>query len=120
MPIPIYVKVALWTCYLLSLFFAIFWFLVLLDKETKTKTRKLKKHPSVSIVVPAYNEENNIITTLTSLIKLNYPKNKLEIVIVNDGSTDNTKNLVHGFTSKNKDFDIKLINKKNEGKGAAL
>src|SRR3989338_9351893 len=102
MPIPIYVKIALWTCYLLSLFFAIFWFLVLLDKETKTKTRKLKKHPSVSIVIPAYNEEKNIITTLTSLTKLDYPKNRLEIIVVDDGSTDNTKNIVKEFIAKNK------------------
>ena len=120
MPIPIYVKVALWTSYLLSLFFAIFWFLVLLDKETKTKTRKLKKHPSVSIVVPAYNEEKNIKTTLTSLTTLDYPRNKLEIIVVNDGSTDNTKNLVKEFIARHKGYDIKLINKKNKGKGAAL
>ncbi len=120
MPIPVYVKVMLWSAYLISLFFAVFWFLVLIDREPKAKAKKLKKYPSVSIVIPAYNEEENIITTLTSLIKLNYTKNKLEIIIVNDGSTDNTKNLVQGFIAKNKDFNIKLINKKNEGKGATL
>ena len=120
MPIPIYVKVMLWTAYLISLYFAIFWFLVLIDKEPNTKIRKIKKYPIISIVIPAYNEENNIITTLTSLIKLTYPKNKLEIIVVNDGSKDNTKNLVEEFIVKNKGFNIKLINKKNEGKGSAL
>lgn len=120
MPIPIYIRALLWIVYLISLYFAIFWFLVLMDKETKTRARKLKKYPFVSIVIPAYNEERNIATTLTSLTRLNYPKNKLEIIVVNDGSTDNTKNLVEKFISENKTFDIKLINKKNKGKGAAL
>ena len=120
MPIPIYVKIVLWTSYLLSLFFAIFWFLVLMDKETKAKTRRLKKFPIVSIVIPAYNEEKNIITTLTSLTKLNYPKDKLDIIVVNDGSTDNTKNIVKEFIARNKASNIKLINKKNSGKGSAL
>jgi len=120
MPVPIYIRIVLWTCYLISLFFAIFWFLVLIDKDVKTKLRKLKKFPLVSIIIPAYNEEKNITTTLTSLIKLNYPKNKLEIIVINDGSTDNTQNLVRDLMSKNKSFKIKLIDKKNEGKGAAL
>jgi len=120
MPMSIYVKIMLWTSYFISLYFAIFWFLVLIDKETKTRMRKLKRHPIVSIVVPAYNEGKNLVATLTSLINLKYPKNKLEIIIVNDGSTDNTKNAVNGFISKNKGYNIKLISKKNEGKGAAL
>ncbi|MDP3765720.1 MAG: glycosyltransferase [Nanoarchaeota archaeon] len=120
MSIPIYVKVVLWTAYLLSLFFAIFWFLVLMDKETKTKARRLKKYPIVTIVIPAYNEEKNIVTTLASLNMLNYPKDKLELIVVNDGSTDNTKNIVKKFIARNKASNIKLINKKNEGKGSAL
>ncbi|MBI2656784.1 glycosyltransferase family 2 protein [Candidatus Woesearchaeota archaeon] len=120
MPISIYVKAVLWTAYLLSLFFAIFWFLVLMDKETEGKARKLRKHPVVSVVIPAYNEEKNIIATLASLTKLEYPKNKLEIIVVNDGSSDNTKNIVQEFISQNNAFNIRLISKKNQGKGSAL
>ncbi len=44
--------------------------------------------PSVSILVPAYNEENTIVESLNSLRNLDYPN--LEIIVVNDGSTDNT------------------------------
>ena len=120
MPTPIIVKIALWMSYLLSLFFAIFWFLVVMDKESKNKTGKLKIYPSVSILVPAYNEEKNIIPALASLINIDYPKNKLEIIVVNDGSTDNTKGIVQQFISQNKNSEIRLVNKKNEGKGAAL
>lgn len=120
MPTPIFVKAVLWTSYLISLYFAVFWFLVLLDKGPKARAKKLRKFPLVSIVIPAYNEGNNIIRTLVSLIRLNYPKNKLEILVVNDGSKDNTRELVEDFIAENKKYDINLINKKNEGKGAAL
>ena len=120
MPMSIYVKILLWTAYLVSLFFAIFWFLVLMDKEPVTKKRKLKKFPLVSIVIPAYNEEKNIEKTLKSLNEINYPKNKLEIIVVNDGSNDNTKGAVNAYTAKNKVSNVKLINQKNKGKGAAL
>ena len=120
MPLPIIVKIVLWTAYLISLFFAVFWFLVLLDKEPKDKTKKLKRYPMVSIVVPAYNEEKNILITLKSLIELDYQKDKLEIIVVNDGSADKTKELVDDFISKHKSNKIIPINQKNKGKGAAL
>ncbi|MBI2659738.1 glycosyltransferase family 2 protein [Candidatus Woesearchaeota archaeon] len=120
MSVPLYIKILLWSSYLISLYFAIFWFLVLLDKEQKPKAKKLSKFPKVSIVIPAYNEEKNITTTLKSLVSLNYPKNRLEIIVVNDGSKDNTKNAVSRFIAENRKFDIRLLNKRNEGKGAAL
>lgn len=120
MPIPMLVKILLWTAYLISLFFAIFWFLVFMEKDIKNKPKRPNKHPLVSIVIPAYNEERNIIPTLNSLSNLNYPKNKLEIIVINDGSIDNTKKIVKEFIAKNRALSIKLISKKNEGKGAAL
>ena len=44
--------------------------------------------PGVSIVAPAYNEEATVVTNIKSLLRQDYPK--FEIVIVNDGSKDNT------------------------------
>ena len=120
MPAPIYIKALLWSAYLISLYFAIFWFLVLMDKGQGQKAKKLRRFQKVSIAIPAYNEEKNITTTLRSLVNLNYPKNRLEIIVVNDGSTDNTKNVVSRFIAENKAYHVKLISKRNEGKGAAL
>jgi cellulose synthase/poly-beta-1,6-N-acetylglucosamine synthase-like glycosyltransferase len=120
MPAPIYIKALLWSSYLISLYFVIFWFLVLMDKEQGQKAKKLRRFPKVSIVIPSYNEGKNITTTLRSLVNINYPKNRLEIIVVNDGSTDNTKNVVSRFMAENKAYDVRLINKRNEGKGAAL
>lgn len=116
----IVIKIILWIAYFISLYFAVFWFIVFLSKTTKLKKKVLKKFSLVSIVIPAFNEEKIILPTLESLIKLDYPKNKLEILVVNDGSTDKTKGIVKNFINKNKNFYIKLINQKNKGKGTAL
>ena len=57
--------------------------------------------PSISIVVAARNEEDNIIDCMTSLNNLIYPEDKIEIIIVNDHSTDSTGELIDSFI-KNK------------------
>jgi cellulose synthase/poly-beta-1,6-N-acetylglucosamine synthase-like glycosyltransferase len=48
---------------------------------------KAKSTPSVSIIVPAYNEEGKIAGTIKSLKALHYPKGRLEIIVVDDCST---------------------------------
>jgi poly-beta-1,6-N-acetyl-D-glucosamine synthase len=73
--------------------------------------------PFVSIIVPAWNEEKGIERTIKSLLGLEYPKNKLEIIIVDDGSIDNTYKLA----LKHKSKFLKVFRlKKNSGKFAAL
>lgn len=42
----------------------------------------------VSLIIPAYNEEKNIVSNIRALMKINYPK--YEIIVVNDGSDDDT------------------------------
>ncbi len=74
--------------------------------------------PQVSVVVPAHNEEKTIERCLVSLIKSEYPAKKLEIIVVDDGSHDQTVNLIkrvqvdaimHGI-------DLKIITKGHTGK----
>jgi poly-beta-1,6-N-acetyl-D-glucosamine synthase len=78
--------------------------------------------PFVSIIVPAYNEAKVLKRSLQSLLRLNY--NKYEIIIVNDGSTDNTKEIAESFVGyqpgKLNQIKITLINKENGGKSTAL
>ncbi|KAF5045902.1 Poly-beta-1,6-N-acetyl-D-glucosamine synthase [anaerobic digester metagenome] len=50
--------------------------------------KEFKELPSISIIAPAYNEEKSIIENIRSLLSLDYPK--LEVIVVNDGSTDNS------------------------------
>tara|TARA_B100001971_G_scaffold131138_1_gene121101 strand:- start:8559 stop:9812 length:1254 start_codon:yes stop_codon:yes gene_type:complete len=114
------IKIILWIAYFVSLYFAIFWFMVLLEDKPKKRARELKKLPFVSIIIPAFNEGKRIRPTIGSVLKLNYPKNKYELLIINDGSTDNTSKVTKEIINNNKGFNIRLIEQKNKGKGAAL
>lgn len=76
----------------------------------------------LSILVPAYNEAKTIHLILNKVrdVKLINDIEK-EIIIVNDYSTDSTKEAVLGYIEKNKGLDISLYNQdKNKGKGAAI
>ena len=72
--------------------------------------------PGVSIVVPAYNEGKNIAETIESLLRLDYPKDRLEIIVVDDGSTDNTYEVAKRYEGNN----VRVIRKENGGKSSAL
>jgi poly-beta-1,6-N-acetyl-D-glucosamine synthase len=112
--------IVLFSTYFLLLFLSIFWLLVLFSPSEEKQKKKLTSFPFFTAVVPAYNEEKTIESTLKSLIKLDYPTEKMEIIVVNDGSKDNTENIVKRFISSHPSFEIKLINQENKGKGSAL
>jgi poly-beta-1,6-N-acetyl-D-glucosamine synthase len=67
------------------------------ELKAKRSSKKRKYQPSVSVVVPAHNEGIIILKTLESLHASNYPKDKLEIIVVDDGSSDNTAKVVRRF-----------------------
>lgn len=84
---------------------------------------KKEKYPSVSVVMPAYNEEDKIENALQSIRKQDYPQNKIEIVLVDDDSTDKTVERARRFRVKvvrngKRDYDIGkslgIQNSKNE------
>jgi len=109
-----------WAVYFVLLYMVIFWILIFLEKGVVDEDIKLVDFPVVTVAIPAYNEEECIGDTLGSVLKLDYPKDKLDIIVVNDGSKDRTREIVEDIISNNKGFDIKLINQSNRGKGAAL
>jgi len=71
--------------------------------------------PKVTVLVPAYNEENVIERTLTSLLSTRYEN--LEVLVINDGSTDATARVVATFAKKNKK--VKIFTVPNQGKANA-
>ncbi|MEI8174487.1 MAG: glycosyltransferase family 2 protein [bacterium] len=77
----------------------------------------LASYPSVSVIVPCFNEEKSVAKTINSLLNLDYPKDKLKIIVVDDGSQDKTWEVIQQF---NKISNIKLIKKVNGGKFTAL
>lgn len=85
-------------------------FIVSLFKKQKFKDFE----PEVSIIVPVFNEAENIKACLDSITNSNYPKNKIEIIVVDDGSTDKTR----GIAAKYKN--VKLLQQNHSGKSEAL
>lgn len=74
----------------------------------------------LSIVIPAYNEENRLPATLDSIYKFFAGKNLgYEIIVVNDGSTDNTSAIVNEY-AKNYPQIKTIVNKVNKGKGFTI
>lgn len=59
----------------------------------------VKKFPIVTIIVPVWNEEKTLAGTISSLLALAYPKEKLDIIIVDDGSKDGTRKVANSFKS---------------------
>src|SRR3990167_3874281 len=68
-----------------------------IEKEEKWAMIKPKNHPSVTIIIPCWNEETTVSQTVHSLLNLDYPQNKLKIMIVDDGSTDKTWFVIQKF-----------------------
>lgn len=72
-----------------------------------------------SIIVCAYNEEKVIERCLKSLLKINFPIDQFEVLIINDGSSDQTKSITENFINKNKIKNFKHIKIKHAGLSVA-
>lgn len=102
-----------------ALYFEVFLFITYLETSPKRKAKKLapKTLPSVSIIVPCWNEATTLSATIHSILDLNYPKEKLSILIIDDGSTDDTRERMQEFAGNSQ---VKLLYKENGGKHTAL
>jgi glycosyltransferase involved in cell wall biosynthesis len=72
----------------------------------------------ISVIIPMYNAALTIINTLDSVKNQRYDK-KIEIIIINDGSQDNSLNIVTAYKAKHKELNIRIINKANGGVASA-
>ena len=78
--------------------------------------------PTLSIVIPAYNEERTIHLILDKIKKVSLPEGwGKEVILVNDSSSDNTEEAILRYQSRHPDFHIQYVaHEVNKGKGAAL
>jgi cellulose synthase/poly-beta-1,6-N-acetylglucosamine synthase-like glycosyltransferase len=98
-----------------TVFHLVLWFE---NKEAVNKKIKNRKPlPSVTLLIPAYNEENVIERTIKNILRLNYPKEKLEVIIIDDGSKDKTYKIAKKYEDGKL---IKVLTKNNGGKANTL
>jgi dolichol-phosphate hexosyltransferase len=71
----------------------------------------------LSIIVPSYNERSTILKVLDNLLSLDIPGKELEIIVINDGSTDGTQALLETFEDSRL---VRIHHTVNLGKGAAV
>nr|WP_198683474.1 glycosyltransferase family 2 protein [Peristeroidobacter agariperforans] len=91
--------------------------LALISTIYRRPVRSAEHTPRVTIVIAAFNEAAHIAQTIQNKLDLDYPRELLDIIVVSDGSTDGTDDLVKGFASQG----VKLIRQEpRQGKTAGL
>ncbi len=109
-------EILIYISFYVGLFIVAYYFLsLILDKKTVKKFSE-NELPKVSIIIPAYNEEKVIKETIHSALELNYPKSKIEIFVVVNGSRDKTYENAKSI----KDERLRIFNLKEGGKANAI
>lgn len=94
--------------------------LMLYSKGRHEENEDFQNHffePAISIIIPVYNEEKIIRNKIRNTLSLDYPKEKLEILIISDGSTDSTGEIIREY----EDEGVKLFEQPvRKGKASAL
>lgn len=117
---------ALLTLFWLLIFFSLLYILVIVTitigwfRIKDFKENADAKFSNVSVIVALRNEEKYIEKLLNSLGKQDFPKDQLEIVLVNDHSEDKTVEIIRQYINVHSELNIKLIHAQGEGKKAAI
>jgi len=106
------------------IFYHLVFFGIILEVMSKFVRRRKKNilenhHPTITIIVAAYNEEENIKLLLNSFNELDYPAEKLNLLIVSDDSTDCTNKIVSDYAGKYNNIKL-VIQQPRSGKVSAL
>ncbi len=96
------VKVVFWVSVSLIIYTYIVYplILVILSRVSSKFVNKKEYFPVVSIIISVYNEERHIESKINNCLELEYPEDKLEIIIGSDGSTDRTNEIVQRYASE--------------------
>ncbi len=93
-------EIAFWIC--LALVFYIYvgypMIVFILSQILHRTVRKSDAYPLVTLIISAFNEEREIERTVTNKLVQDYPQDRLEIIVVSDGSTDRTDEIVQGLS----------------------
>ncbi len=120
-------RIILYVIFFIFMYYTNFWLITYVEESNtkkSTKRKEIAEWPGISIVIPMYNEEENIGPTIDNICDVDYPKDKLKIIVVDDGSKDNSFKFAQEAIERNKikfpDLKLILLRQKNQGKYAAV
>ncbi len=86
-------------------------------KEKKMIDQQSFDFPTCTVLIPAHNEEKVIGETIKAMLNFHYPKEKLKIMVINDGSNDSTKEIIESYAKKDSRVVLYDVPKGQGGKG---
>lgn len=122
--LSLYAICAIWSLMILNVILSIGGFLHYMRLKKTGGRVPLKEYPMVSILVPAHNESIVISRTVRALLRFDYPKEKYEIIVINDNSTDDTEEKLQAIQREFPDRRLMVVSTDNvvggTGKSNAL
>lgn len=106
----LYSIICIWLILFVNIILSIFGYVYYLKVLKMDVDKSLEEYPMVSILVPAHNEEKVIEKTVRALLSLNYPKSCMEVIVINDNSSDNTKLLLDRLKKEYIHMKLTVIN----------
>ena len=106
-----------------TLFFEVFLLITYLEvrgdikRENAMLARGPKHFPTMTVIIPCFNEEKTVAATIHSVLALDYPQDKISFILVDDGSTDNTLAVLKSFEHLS---NVRVVSKVNGGKHTAV
>lgn len=88
--LSLYAIISIWLLMIMNAVLSIGGFIYYMKVEKKGRGKPLDEYPTVSIMVPAHNESLVIVRTVRALLNMEYPKDRYEIIVINDNSTDDS------------------------------
>ncbi len=88
--VSLYAIISIWLLMIMNAVLSIGGFVYYMQVDKKGRGKPLQEYPMVSILVPAHDEAVVITRTVRALLGLEYPKDRYEVIVINDNSTDDT------------------------------
>lgn len=105
----------------IAIYIQVFFLIVFFEnaEEIKDEEKEIedKDYPSVTFLIPCWNEQDSATNTIESVLALDYPKDKFSVIAIDDGSTDATWQRLQSFANHPQ---VQLLTKENGGKHSAL
>lgn len=108
--LSLYAILSIWGLMFLNIFLSIGGFIYMIKVNKTDGHIPLEEYPMVTVMVPAHNESIVIQKTVKALLNFDYPRDRYEIIVINDNSTDNSAEVLKKIQEENPDRKMIVLN----------